>query len=158
MDPIYYIYIAVGAAFVGLVTMLTIKIAKKIKRKKQEAAIEKEKSEKNLEIIDDVRYTVETNPVDAETGDVNVTHLQNDLILNQNTPVTVEATGKVKPGKYILVSTDANISAFNIRVGTTLYHIPPNAINFCVTLSVRGIALRRQFFIQTSTRSCITFA
>ena len=117
MDPIYYIYIAVGAAFVGLVTMLTIKIAKKIKRKKQEAAIEKEKSEKNLEIIDDVRYTVETNPVDAENGDVNITHLQNDLILNQNTPVTVEATGKVKPGKYILISTDANISAFNIRVG-----------------------------------------
>ena len=117
MDQIYYIYIAVGAAFVGLVTMLAIKIAKKIKRKKQEAAIEKEKSEKNLEIIDDVRYTVETNPVDPETGDVNVTHLQNDLILNQNTPVTVEATGKVKPGKYILISTDPNISSFNIRVG-----------------------------------------
>ena len=117
MDPIYYIYIAVGAAFVGLVTMLTIKITKKIKRKKQEAAIEKEKSEKNLDIIDDVRYTVETNPVDAENGDVNITHLQNDLILNQNTPVTVEATGKVKPGKYILISTDANISSFNIRVG-----------------------------------------
>ena len=117
MDPIYYIYIAVGAAFVGLVTMLTIKIAKKIKRKKQEVAIEKEKSEKNLEIIDDVRYTVETNPVDAENGDVNITHLQNDLILNQNTPVTVEQNGRIKPGKYILISTDPNVSAFNIRVG-----------------------------------------
>ena len=117
MEPIYYMYIAIGAAFVGFVAMLTIKIVKKAKRKKQEAAIEKEKSEKNLEIIDDVRYTVETNPLEAETGNVNITHLQNDIILNQNTPVTVTAVGQVKPGKYILISTDANTSSFNIRVG-----------------------------------------
>ena len=117
MEPIYYMYIAIGAAFVGFVTMLTIKIVKKAKRKKQEAAIEKEKSEKNLEIIDDVRYTVETNPVDAENGDVNITHLQNDIVLNQNTPVTVSTASQVKPGKYILISTDANTSSFNIRVG-----------------------------------------
>ena len=117
MEPIYYMYIAIGAAFVGFVAMLTIKIVKKAKRKKQEAAIEKEKSEKNLEIIDDVRYTVETNPLEAETGNVNITHLQNDIILNQNTPVTVTTAGQVKPGKYILISTDANTSSFNIRVG-----------------------------------------
>lgn len=117
MDPIYYGYIAVGVALVGFVAMLTIKIVKNRKRKKQEEAIEKEKTEKNLEIIDDVRYTAETNPVEEQTGDVNVTHLQGDIILNQNTPVTVDTNGQIKPGKYILISTDANTSSFNIRVG-----------------------------------------
>ncbi len=117
MDPIYYGYIAVGVALVGFVAMLTIKIVKNRKRKKQEEAIEKEKTEKNLEIIDDVRYTAETNPVEEQTGDVNVTHLQGDIILNQNTPVTVDKNGQIKPGKYILISTDANTSSFNIRVG-----------------------------------------
>lgn len=117
MDPIYYFYIAVGVAAAGLIAMQTVKFVKKRKAKKLEEAIQKEKTEKNLDIIDDVRYTVETNPVEEQTGDVNVTHLQNDIILNQNTPVTVSTTGEVKPGKYILISTDANISAFNIRVG-----------------------------------------
>ena len=117
MDPIYYGYIAVGVALVGFVAMLTIKIVKNRKRKKQEEAIEKEKTEKNLEIIDDVRYTAETNPVEEQTGDVNVTHLQGDIVLNQNTPVTVDKNGQIKPGKYILISTDANTSSFNIRVG-----------------------------------------
>ncbi len=117
MDSIYYIYIALGVAAVAYITLLSIKISRNKKRKKQEEAINAEKVEKNLDVVDDVRYTMETNPVDAETGEPNVTHLQGDFILNQNTPVTVKATGQVKPGKYILISTDPNISSFNIRVG-----------------------------------------
>ena len=117
MDPMFYIYIALGVAAVAYIGLLTFKIVRNKKRKKQEEAIHAEKVEKNLDIVDDVRYTMETNPVDAETGEPNVTHLQGDFILNQNTPVTVKATGEVKPGKYILISTDPNVSAFNIRVG-----------------------------------------
>lgn len=117
MDPMFYIYIALGVAAVAYISLLTIKIVRNKKRKKQEEAIHAEKVEKNLDIVDDVRYTMETNPVEAETGETNITHLQGDIILSQNTPVTVEQNGRIKPGKYILISTDPNVSAFNIRVG-----------------------------------------
>lgn len=116
MDPIYYLYIGLGVALLGYVALMIIKVRRNKKRKQAEEKIEQEKTEKNLEIIDDVRYTMETNP-EQESGAVNATFQQSDLILKQNTPYKVSVDGEIKPGKYIMLSNNENQDTFNIRVG-----------------------------------------
>lgn len=111
-----YLYIGLGVALAAYVGLLSWKIVRNKKRKQKETQIQETKIKENLDVVDDVRYTMEENPVD-ETGEVNVTYKQNDVILAQNTPVTVSTDGEVKPGKYILISSDENQQTFNLRVG-----------------------------------------
>ncbi len=113
-----YLYITLGVAAVSYVTLFTIKVLVKKKR----AKVLQQKQKDNLDIVGDVRYTMEDNPVASETNMatdtmVNATYQQKDIILNQNTPVTVSKDGEVKPGKYILLSTDENQDSFNVRIG-----------------------------------------
>ena len=117
MDPIYYLYIGLGVALLAYVGMLSWKIVRNKKRKNKEEQLHQEKVEKNLDVVDDVRYTMEQNPVNPETGAVNATYQQNDFILPQNTPVTVSQNGELKPGKYIMLSSSENQESFNVRVG-----------------------------------------
>ena len=113
-----YLYITLGVAAVAYIGLFTVKVLVKKKR----AKVLKQKEKDNLDIVDDVRYTMEDNPVASETNMatdtmVNATYQQKDIILNQNTPVTVSKDGEVKPGKYILLSTDENQDSFNVRIG-----------------------------------------
>ncbi len=113
-----YLYITLGVAAVAYIGLFTVKVLVKKKR----AKVLKQKQKDNLDIVDDVRYTMEDNPVAPETNMatdtmVNATYQQKDIILNQNTPVTVSKDGEVKPGKYILLSTDENQDSFNVRIG-----------------------------------------
>lgn len=113
-----YLYITLGVAAVAYISLFTVKVLVKKKR----AKVLKQKQKDNLDIVDDVRYTMEDNPVASETNMatdtmVNATYQQKDIILNQNTPVTVSKDGEVKPGKYILLSTDENQDSFNVRIG-----------------------------------------
>ncbi|HBP43298.1 MAG TPA: hypothetical protein DD621_01230 [Clostridiales bacterium] len=113
-----YLYIALGASAFLYITLFTVKVLVKKKRAK---ALQ-QKKEENLDIVDDVRYTVEENPVLPEVNEVtetkvNATYQQKDIMLYQNTPVIVSKDGEVKPGKYILLSTDENQDTFNVRVG-----------------------------------------
>ncbi|MBR2467842.1 MAG: hypothetical protein IKB42_02240 [Clostridia bacterium] len=115
------LYIGIAAALLCYVGLMVLKIVVNKKRQAKELGIQKEKEELNLDIVDDVRYTVEENPVtvDEVTQEetVNATYKQADIILPQSTPMTVSTEGELKPGKYIILSTDENISSFNIRVG-----------------------------------------
>ena len=115
------IYIGIAAALLCYVGLMVLKIVVNKKRQAKELGIQKEKEKLNLDIVDDVRYTVEENPVtvDEVTQEetVNATYKQADIILPQSTPMTVSTEGELKPGKYIILSTDENISSFNIRVG-----------------------------------------
>lgn len=113
-----YLYITLGVAAVAYITLFTAKVLVKKKR----AKVLKQKQKDNLDVVDDVRYTMEDNPVAPESNMatdtmVNATYQQKDIILNQNTPVTVSKDGEVKPGKYILLSTDENQDSFNVRIG-----------------------------------------
>ena len=113
-----YLYITLGVAAVAYIGLFTVKVLVKKKR----AKVLKQKQKDNLDIVDDVRYTMEDNPVASETNMatdtmVNATYQQKDIILNQHTPVTVSKDGEVKPGKYILLSTDENQDSFNVRIG-----------------------------------------
>ena len=115
------LYIGIAAALLCYAGLMVLKIVVNKKRQAKELGIQKEKEELNLDIVDDVRYTVEENPVtvDEVTQEetVNATYKQADIILPQSTPMTVSTEGELKPGKYIILSTDENISSFNIRVG-----------------------------------------
>ena len=115
------LYIGIAAALLCYVGLMVLKIVVNKKRQAKELGIQKEKEKLNLDIVDDVRYTVEENPVtvDEVTQEetVNATYKQADIILPQSTPMTVSTEGELKPGKYIILSTDENISSFNIRVG-----------------------------------------
>lgn len=121
MDPIYYLYIGLGVAAVGYIGLMAIKIIINKKRRNEELGIKKKKEKENLDIVDDVRYTMEENPVNVDEvtqeETVNATYKQNDFMLNQNTPVTISTQGELKPGKYVVLSTDENMQTFNIRVG-----------------------------------------
>ncbi len=121
MDPIYYLYIGLGVAAVGYIGLMAIKIIINKKRKNEELGIKKKKEKENLDIVDDVRYTMEENVVNVDEvtqeETVNATYKQNDFMLNQNTPVTISTQTELKPGKYVVLSTDENMQSFNIRVG-----------------------------------------
>ncbi len=116
MDLIYYLYITLAAAAIVYIALLVFKIRRKKKQNKKELEIEKNKVKENLNIVDDVRYTMEDNPLSFD-GKANATYKSNDIVLQQNTPVIVNREGEVKPGKYIIISTDENMQSFNIRVG-----------------------------------------
>ena len=123
MDPINYLYIALAVCVVAYVGLFTFKVIRKKKRKKAEA-IHEQKVKDNLDVVDGVRYTMEENPVETvvtadgvEEEKVNITFLHNDFTLAQNTPYEVSANGELKPGKYIVLTTDENQEAFYIRVG-----------------------------------------
>lgn len=110
----YLLYIVLAAAALIYVALIVFRVVRNKKRKAKE--LHEEKVEKNLDIVDDVRYTMETNPVE-ENNDVNITFVKEDYILKQGAPVTVSVNGELKPGKYIVLSTDENQESFNIRIG-----------------------------------------
>lgn len=130
MDPIIYLFIALGVCALGYGGLFTFKIVRNKKRKKAEKAENEQKLKENLNEVDGVRYTMEENPVKTEEeivdtaiakeqaeNAVNVTFLQKDYILPQNTPVEVTEQGDLKPGKYLVLSSDENQANFYIRVG-----------------------------------------
>lgn len=64
-----------------------------------------------------VRYTVDQTVVD-EQGNMNVSYGSGDVMLVQGKTEVVGVKNKVKPGKYVLLSTADESEVFNIRVGT----------------------------------------
>lgn len=121
MDPVVILFIVLGVSLVSYVGLLTFKVVRAKKRKKAEAEVQEQKIKENLNVEGEVRYTMEENPVteNPETNEeqVNATFLQKDFVLQQNTPYEVSVNSELKPGKYIVLSTDENQSSFYLRVG-----------------------------------------
>ena len=70
----------------------------------------------NVEIKKGTRYTIDQTVID-ENGETNVTYSKEDIILNQNKTEIVGIKSKVKPGKYVVLSTKDEEEAFNLRIG-----------------------------------------
>jgi hypothetical protein len=81
------------------------------------------RSADNVKIKNGVRYTVDQTVVDEE-GNVNVSLGQKDILLQMNKTEVVGIKNRVKPGKYVLLSTRTKDETFNIRVGSYVreYH------------------------------------
>ena len=100
------IMIGEGVIILGLIVALVFVLIKK-----------KQSSNKadNVKVKDGVRYTTTEDERTAD-GEVAVTHVQGDVILERGATYTAKRGGKIMPGKYTLLSADET-EKFNIRLG-----------------------------------------
>ena len=87
-----------------LLALLAIKIARKFNRT---GVVEK----------NNVRYTI-SDKTPQEDGSVNVSFVKEDIILVADEVYTVSKQGKIKPGKYRILSTQTGKQKVNIKVNS----------------------------------------
>lgn len=102
-----FIFIVVVASIVTIVTM--------VKHKKQQEK-NKQKEVNSVEEIGGIRYTTDATIVNDE-GEMTVSYIKNDIILQPRKMVTVGKKSAIKPGKYTVLSAYSNEETFNIRIG-----------------------------------------
>lgn len=103
--PMTYVYIGVPALI--LIAILVVSIA--VKKNKKKAKL-------NLAETKDARYTYDLKTTDGE-GDAKVSFTKGDFVLNPGVTYYVGKGKDLKPGKYIILTSDNTTDKFNIRVG-----------------------------------------
>ena len=111
----YLMYGLYGLAGVLLVVTVAVTIKKMVKKHKEKKESELKQAEGVVE-KGGVRYTPDSEIVD-NNGDVNISYVKKDVILQPRKAVTVDKKGVLKPGKYTVLSAYENEEAFNIRIG-----------------------------------------
>ena len=111
----YLMYGLYGLAGVLLVVTVAVTIKRMVKKHKEKKESELKQAEGVVE-KGGVRYTPDSEIVD-NNGDVNISYVKKDVILQPRKAVTVDKKGVVKPGKYTVLSAYENEEAFNIRIG-----------------------------------------
>ncbi len=101
-----WMYFAIAGGVLVIVLIITLVVA--FKRQKT-------RSEKNLVETKDARYTFETDTVDAE-GDAKVSFVKGDYLLQAGVTYKVGKNLDLKPGKYLILTSDESTDKFNIRV------------------------------------------
>ncbi len=64
-----------------------------------------------------VRYTIDDKTT-TEQGEVNVSYVKEDIILVADKVYTVSKKGPIKPGKYIILSTQSGKQKVNVKVNS----------------------------------------
>ena len=75
------------------------------------------RSRTGVVVKNNTRYTIEDKTT-TEQGDVNVTYVKEDIILVADEVYTVSKTGKIKPGKYRILSTQTGKESVNVKVNS----------------------------------------
>ena len=104
-------------ALLGVIVLITASITIKkmvIKRKQKENS--KSKQAEEVVTKNGVRYTPDAEIKDDQ-GNVNLSYVKNDIILQPRKMVAVDKKGMIKPGKYTVLSAYENEETFNIRIG-----------------------------------------
>ena len=86
--------------------------------------VKKSRAKKNSEskqvedvvIKSGIRYTPNAEIVD-DNGNMNISYVKEDIVLQPRKIVVVDKKGVIKPGKYTLLSAYENEETFNIRIG-----------------------------------------
>ena len=99
-----YLVIAGGVLLIVLIVTLVVAFKK-----------QKNHSEKNLVETKDARYTFETDTQYSD-GDAKISYTKGDYLLQQGVTYKVGKDRDLKPGKYIILTSDQNVEKFNIRV------------------------------------------
>lgn len=68
-----------------------------------------------VKIKDNVRYT-KTSEIKTDEKDVNISYNEKDLVLVADKVYTVSKTGELKPGKYIILSTQEGKEYLTMRI------------------------------------------
>lgn len=100
-------YVCIGLAVLVLLAIIVVSFA--VKRNKK-------KAKENLVETKNARFTYETDTVDG-AGDAKVSFTTGDFMLNAGVTYAVGKGKDLKPGKYIILTTDDKTDKFNIRVG-----------------------------------------
>lgn len=101
----------------GLILILTSAVTiKKLVVKKRTKADSKTREVEEVVTKDGVRYTPDAEIVDKD-GKMNLSYVQNDIVLQPRKVVVVDKKGQIKPGKYTVLSAYENEETFNIRIG-----------------------------------------
>lgn len=108
-------YVLYGLLGVLVVVTGAVTIKKMVVKRKAKAD---SKSREAEEVVtkDGVRYTPDAEIVDKE-GNMNLSYVKNDIILQPRKVVVVDKKGQIKPGKYTVLSAYENEETFNIRIG-----------------------------------------
>ena len=113
MEWITYILYGILAFIVILTASLTIK---KMVLKKREKADSKSREVEDVVVKNNTRYTPDAEIVDKD-GNMNLSYVKNDIVLQPRKVVVVDKKGQIKPGKYTVLSAYENEETFNIRIG-----------------------------------------
>jgi len=89
---------------------------KKMVQKRKVRAISKSKEAEEVVVKNKVRYTPDAEIID-DKGEMNLSYVKNDIVLQPRKMVTVDKKGMIKPGKYTVLSAYENEESFNIRIG-----------------------------------------
>ena len=108
-------YVLYGLAGVLVILTASITIRRIIKKKKEKKESESKQAEGVVE-KDGVRYTPDSEIVDDD-GEVNISYIKQDVILQPRKVVVVDKKGIIRPGKYTVLSAYENEDSFNIRIG-----------------------------------------
>lgn len=113
MEIVEYVIIGLFVLIVVLTSVFTI--VKMVKSKKAKNKL-KAREANSVEEIGGVRYTPDATIVD-ENGDMTVSYVKNDIVLQPRKMVSVGKKAQIKPGKYTVLSAYSNEQSFNIRIG-----------------------------------------
>lgn len=100
-----YVLTAIVILLAIAVTVLSVKLNKLSPERKNKILIK-----------DGVRYS-SNDKVYSTSGDVTVNLAEGDAILAVGITYIAKKKGKILPGQYKILSTDANVSRFNLRKG-----------------------------------------
>lgn len=100
-----YVLTAIVILLAIVVTVLSVKLNKLSPERKNKILIK-----------DGVRYS-SNDKVYTTSGDVTVNLAEGDAILAVGITYIAKKEGKILPGQYKILSTDANVSRFNLRKG-----------------------------------------
>lgn len=113
MEILEYCFIGLFVAIIVIASIVTIvTMAKNRKQREKNKQLEANPVEEK----GGVRYTPDAQIVD-ENGEMSVSYIQNDIILQPRKMVAVGKKGPIKPGKYTVLSAYGNEETFNIRIG-----------------------------------------
>lgn len=109
----------VGGLFIIMFVAGAIRM---VKNKKVQAEVESREVESVTE-KHGVRYTDDMTIVTPD-GDPNLSYGKGDRILKQNQTYMADKHGYIHPGKYTILSTKEDETAFNVRIGAYVreYH------------------------------------
>lgn len=108
-------YVLYGVAGLILVWTGAVTIKRMVKKSKEKKASELKQAEGVVE-KHGVRYTPDAEIVD-DNGEMNISYVKQDVVLQPRKVVVVDRKGQVRPGKYTVLSAYENEETFNIRIG-----------------------------------------
>lgn len=113
MEWITYCLYGILGLLIVLTSIVTIK---RMVQKKKEKAESKTRQAEEVVTKNGVRYTPDAEIVDKQ-GNVDISYVRSDVVLQPRKVVTVDKKGQIKPGKYTVLSAYENEETFNIRIG-----------------------------------------